>query len=116
MPLLQAVDMDGPGVEAYDAAAARERRRASMRTRDGVVDLAEWRVARKAAAALAELLDHAAWLLEARVVPSSTVGFELHATVLVYEPALLACIPSHVNDVPVRVVARNAPQPPRGRA
>jgi hypothetical protein len=91
-----------------EAEAAREQRRATLRTRDGVVDLAEWRVARKAAAALDELLGHPAWLLEARVVPASELGFELRVTVLIDDPVVLACLPTWVNDVPLRVTARNA--------
>lgn len=91
-----------------DAEAGREARRAAMRTRDGVIDLAEWRIARKAAATFAELVNHAAWLLEARVVPAATVGFELHVVLLVDDPLILACLPSHVNDVPVRIVTRSA--------
>ncbi len=91
-----------------DSEAAREARLAAMRTRDGVIDLAEWRVARKAAAAFAEIVNHAPWLLDARVVPASTVGFELHVTLLVDDPLILACLPTHVNDVPVRIVAKHA--------
>lgn len=109
--------MGGPTLESYRAAeAAWEARRAAMRTRDGVVDLEEWREAMNAAHWVAKAFRDVPWFLRVRPAPAGTVGFELELTILQHDTAALMCLPSRVNDIPVRVVVRNPGRPaPLGR-
>jgi hypothetical protein len=48
-----------------------------VRTRDGVVDLAEWRAARRAVTGLLGLLHDPPWLADVRLAPAADVGLEL---------------------------------------
>lgn len=106
--------MGGPSRRSHLAAQVRERRRlAALRTRHGVVDLAEWRKARRAAAALEGLLHEPPWLLEVRLVPAATAGLELRVVLLRDSPAARLSLPRSIDDVPVRIVVRN-PDPGRG--
>ena len=100
--------MGGPTIESYRAAeAARKKRLAAMRTRDGVVDLAEWREARRAAGFLESTHGDLPLFLSIRVLLAESVGFELEVTLARDDRAVRVCIPSAVNDVPVRIVVRN---------
>lgn len=100
--------MGGPSLESSRAAEeARRNRLASLRTRDGVVDLDEWRAALRAAKFLQSLHGRLPVLLGIRVLVSRSVGFELEVTIVRDDPMVRRCIPTAVNDVPVRVVARN---------
>jgi hypothetical protein len=78
-----------------------------MRTRDGVVDLAEWRAAIPAATALEGLLHDPPWLLGVRLAPAEVVGFELRVTLLWETPQARMCLPSGINDIPVKLIVRN---------
>lgn len=101
--------MGGPSRESYLAAQKRkEARLAAMRTRGGVVDLAEWRAALPCVAAIERLLNGAPWLVHARLAPAADVGIELRVTLLWHAEEARMCLPRAVNDVPVRVVVRNA--------
>lgn len=94
--------------EAYLADKARkEARRAALRTRDGVIDLTEWRAAAQAKHALEKLMGWADWLLEVRVAASKAIGCELVATLLWDAEQARVSMPSAVDDVPVRVEIRN---------
>ncbi len=100
--------MGGPSLESYRAAdAARKKRLAAMRTRDGVVDLAEGRAARRAAEFLKSTYGGLTLLLGIRAVVSKGVGFELEVTLVQDDPSIRICLPTAVNDVPVRVLVRN---------
>jgi hypothetical protein len=104
--------MGGPSRESYRAAEeARRKRRAALRTRDGVVDLAELRAAMKAAEYLRTTHGGAPLLLGVRVVVAADVGFELEVALVQDDPRLRLCLPCAVNEVPVRVMVRN---PERG--
>lgn len=104
--------MGGPTAGSYRASEeARQRRLAARRTRDGVVDLAEWRHAWRAARGLRVLLCDPPWLLDARVAVTRPVGLEIVMRVTRADRDVLVCIPSSMDDVPVRVVAAS-----RGRA
>lgn len=72
------------------------------------MDPAEWRKALGAVAALEQLLHDPLWLLGVRLAAAGEVGFELQVTLLWDSPEARICLPSAVNDVPVRVVVRNA--------
>ena len=97
--------MGGPSLESHRAAERRrQERRAALRTRDGVVDLTEWRQALGAVRALHELLGCPDWFLGARVAVAEDVGPEIR--VVVYANAPRCCMPTVVDDVPVRVVVR----------
>lgn len=105
--------MGGPTEESYRAAEERRKARlAAMRTRDGVLDLAEWRAARHAADFLQSTHGDLALLLGVRVLVSRNVGFELEVTLVRDDPMVRRCIPSAVNDVPVRIVVRNPDRSP----
>jgi hypothetical protein len=115
--------MGGPSRASYLAAEKRKAaRRAAMRTRDGVVDLAEWRAALPCVAAIERLLQGSLWFLGARIAPADDVGFELRVTLLQDSEQARMCLPTAVNDVPVRVAVRNpssggsAKAPPGSRA
>lgn len=100
--------MGGPSRESYLAAEERKRQRiAALRTRDGVVDLAEWRKALGAVSALERLLQDPPWLLRVRLVTAPEVGFELRVELLWDSPEGRMCLPSSVNDVPVKRVVLN---------
>ena len=102
--------MGGPSRESYLAARARlQARLDTLRTRDGVVALAEWRSALPTVAGLEKLLQGPPWLLHVRLAPAPDVGFELRVTMLWDSPRGRMCLPSAVDDVPVRVVVRNPP-------
>jgi hypothetical protein len=104
--------MGGPSRESYRAAeAARKKRLDAMRTRDGIVDLEEFRVAQRTALWLEQLVGSSPSFLSARLVPAPTAGFELRLTLVRDDPDLRLCLPSSVDDVPVRVIARNAGRP-----
>jgi hypothetical protein len=106
--------MGGPSPESYRAAkAALQRRLDAMRTRDGVVDLAEWRAALSAVGCFHSMFGMLPLLLDVRLVPSSSVGFELVVTLARDAREVRICLPSAVNDVPVRVVVRNPDRPAR---
>lgn len=109
--------MGGPSLESYRAAeAARKKRLAAMRTRGGIVDLAEWRAARRTAEFLQATHERLPLLLGIRVVVSRDVGFELEVTLVWDDPTVRVCLPSAVDDIPVRVVVRNpARSSPRRR-
>jgi hypothetical protein len=101
--------MGGPSRASYLAAQKRKAARlAAMRTRDGVVDLAEWRAALPSVAAIQRLLGPSPWLVEARLAPAADVGFVLRVTLLWDAEEARLCLPTTVNDVPVQVVVRNA--------
>lgn len=94
-----------------DARAEEERRRerlAALRTRDGVVDLEEWREARRAAAFLASLYYAPPWLAGIGVGLAPDVGCELRVTISIDTPLIRRCVPTTVNDIPVRVVVGKA--------
>lgn len=100
--------MGGPSRESYRAAeAARKKRLDALRTRDGVVDLAEWRAALPAVDFLRSMYGRLPLVLEVRLVPSSAVGFEVVVTLASEDRQVRVCLPSAVNDVPVRIEVRN---------
>jgi hypothetical protein len=101
--------MGGPSRESYLAAKKRQQERLdALRTRGGVVDLAEWRKKLGAVACLERLLHDPPWLLSVRLAAAGEVGFELQVTLLWDSPQARMCLPTAVNDVPVRIVVRNA--------
>jgi hypothetical protein len=71
------------------------------------VDLAEWRSALRARAALEGLLHDPPWLLQVRLAAAEEVGFELRVELLWDSPEARLCLPSSVDDAPVKVVVRN---------
>lgn len=100
--------MGCPTIESYRAAeAARKKRFAAVRTRDGVVDLTEWCEARHAAGFLESTHGNLPLLLRIRVLVAESVGFEIEVTLAQDDRGVRVCIPSAVNDVPVRIVVRN---------
>ncbi len=106
--------MGGPSLESHRAAEERRKARlAAMRTRDGVVDLAELRAARHAADFLRSTHGDLPLLLGIRVFVAKSIGFELEVTLVRNDPMVRRCIPTAVNEVPVRIVVRN-PERPRG--
>ncbi|HYG66017.1 MAG TPA: hypothetical protein VD838_00110 [Anaeromyxobacteraceae bacterium] len=100
--------MGGPSRESYlQAEAAKRERIAAKRTRDGVVDLAEWRHAVKMARHLVEHFGNAPWLLEVRVAEGEIEWLELHViTTRELEwpdrPGITA-----LDDLPIRFISRN---------
>lgn len=99
--------MGGPNRESYLAAQKRaQERRDGLRTRGGVVDLAEWRVALKAARAFRKTYGGAPWFLEARIAPAPDVGFELLVILVTNLPEGYV-LPTAVSEVPVRAIVRN---------
>jgi len=103
--------MGGPSRESYQAAAkARCRRLAAMRTRDGVVALAEWRIAARAARWIEATFGTAPSFLGVRIGLAKEVGFELHIHLLQEDEQLRMCLPSSVDDVPLVVHVRNSGQ------
>lgn len=101
--------MGGPSRESYLAAEKRRQERLdALRTRGGVVDLAEWRKALGAVGGLERLLGDPPWLLDVRLAAAGDVGFELVVTLLWDTPQGRICLPTRVDDIPVRIVVRNA--------
>ncbi len=101
--------MGGPSRESYLAAAEAKRRRLeAMRTRDGIVDLAEWRAAARTVRWAEATFGTVPSFLGARIAVAASVGFELHLVLLRNDPQLRLCLPSCVNDIPVVVDVRNA--------
>jgi hypothetical protein len=104
--------MGGPSRESHRAAEeAKKKRIAALRTRDGVVDLAELRAAQKAAEYLRTALGQLSLVLGVRVVVAAEVGFELVMTLARDDRRVRVCLPSAVNDIPVRVEVRNPDRP-----
>jgi hypothetical protein len=104
--------MGGPSRESYQAAEkARRRRLDAMRTRGGLVDLAEWRVAVRAAQWIEVIFETAPSFLGARVALAERAGFELHVVLQWDDRQLPLCFPSSVNEVPVVVDVRDASRP-----
>ena len=104
--------MGGPSLESHRAAEeAKKKRIAALRTRDGVVDLAELRAAQKAAEYLRTALGPLSLVLGVRVVVAAEVGFELVMTLARDDRRVRVCLPSAVNDIPVRVEVRNPDRP-----
>lgn len=100
--------MGGPSRESYLAAKKRKQERLdALRTRGGVVDLAEWRKALRTVAGLTGLLQNPPWLGAVRLAAAEEVGFELHVTLLWDSPQARMCLPCSVDDVPVRVLVLN---------
>jgi hypothetical protein len=100
--------MGGPSRESHRAAErARRARRDALRSRGGVVDVAEWRAAVRCAAALEGLLHAPPWLVDVRVAAAEEVGLELVVTLLWESEDARRCLPRSVDDLPVRVVVRN---------
>lgn len=100
--------MGGPSRESWlKAEEARKKRLAALRTRDGVVDLGEWRTALRAAEFLR--LTHGAvpLLLDVRLVVARDAGFEVVVRLVREDTMLRRCLPRSVNDVPVRVEVTN---------
>jgi hypothetical protein len=85
-----------------------------MRTRCGVVDLAEWRAALRAVEFLRSLYGRLPLVIDARLRPASTVGFELVVTLVREDRQVRVSLPRAVNDVPVRIVVRNPGQGAQG--
>lgn len=86
----------------------RQQRLAAMRTREGVVDLAELRVARRALDYARSVVGAMPLVLDVRLVAAAEVGFEVVVTLVRDSHEVRVCLPSRVDDVPVRVVVRNA--------
>jgi hypothetical protein len=105
--------MGGPSRESWlRSEEARKRRIAALRTRDGVVDLAELRAAQKAAEFLRTTLGQFSLVLGVRVVVAAEVGFELVVTLARDDRRVRVCLPSAVNDIPVRIEVRNPGRSP----
>jgi hypothetical protein len=102
--------MGGPSPDSYRAEQQRERaRRAALRTRDGVVDLAEWRAAVRAAAGLARFLDGPPPLGRVTVGVAADAGCELRVTLRSDSRVARVRVPTAFNGVPVLVLnARRA--------
>lgn len=106
--------MGGPTKESYLAATKRKQERIdALRTRDGLVDLAEWRAALRTVTGLKALFHDAPWLGDVRLAPAADVGFELRVVVLWDAQRAKMCLPSSVDDVPVRVIVKNPTAPSR---
>jgi hypothetical protein len=100
--------MGGPSRESYLAAQKRKQERLdALRTRGGVVDLAEWRKALRTVFGLQGLLQNPPWLGGVRLGAAPDVGFELRVTLLWNSPQARMCLPCSVDDVPVRVLVLN---------
>ncbi len=107
--------MVGPSRESVLAAQKRlQERRDALRTRDGVVDLEEWRAARRAVAGLVALLRDPPWLVGVRLAPAEDVGVEVRVTMLWDSPEGRLRLPASLDDIPVRVVVLNPGARPAG--
>ena len=97
--------MGGPSAAAYRAAEeARRKRRDALRTRDGVVDLAEWRAAVRSARFLEKQLAGSHAVVCVRPAAAATVGFELRGTLWWRDPDYPG--PTAVDEIPVRYRVR----------
>jgi hypothetical protein len=100
--------MGGPSrAGSREAEKRRRARRDALRTRDGVVDLAEWRAALRTVSAVEGLLHAPPWLKSVQLAPAADVGFELRVTMLWDSADARMCLPASVDGVPVRVLVRN---------
>jgi hypothetical protein len=100
--------MGGPSRESLlRSEEARKKRLAAMRTRNGVVDLAEWRAALRAAEFLRMTHGAVPLLLEVRLAVAREVGFEVVVRLVRDDTMLRRCLPRSVNDVPVHVEVVN---------
>ena len=99
--------MSGPSKESYLAAKARKQARMdAMRTRDGVVDLEEWRAtAPKVGAWVERHLTVEPWFLGARLVAAPDVGFVL--VIAASFPPSPSWLHSSLSDIPFCFVVRN---------
>lgn len=108
--------MGGPGPESYRAETQRrEERRAALRTRGGVVDLAEWRAAVRAAEGLVRFLQDPPWLGPVTVGVAADVGCEIRVTLLSDSRMARVYLPIAFNEVPVRILDAHAASPKSGR-
>lgn len=105
--------MTAEGYRRAQQAKAERRRR--LRTRGGVVDLSEWRDALGAERFAREIVGGLAQVASIRVRPAEDVGFVLEIALLQDEPTVRLCLPTAVDEIPVRVrVPRAGPgAPPR---
>jgi hypothetical protein len=85
------------------AQQAKAERRSRLRTRDGVVDLAEWREALRAERFARETFGGAPWVASIRAAPAEDVGIVIEIVLLQDAPLHRRCLSSEVNEVPVRV-------------
>jgi hypothetical protein len=100
--------MGGPSRESWlRSEEARKKRLKAMRTRAGVVDLAEWRAALRAAEFLRSTHGGLPMVLDVRLLTASEVGFEVVVKLVRDDVMLRRCLPRSVNDVPVRVEVVN---------
>ena len=72
-----------------------------------MVALAEYHAARRAADVLRGLLHEPTWLLDVKVIVAEEVGFEIIVSIVREDEMIRRCLPRSMNDVPVRVIARN---------
>jgi hypothetical protein len=90
--------------EAYQRAEeARAERRRRLRTRDGVVDLSEWREAKRAERFARETFGGISWVSSICVALAEDVGFAMEVVLVQDSPTFRRCLPSAVNEIPVRV-------------
>jgi hypothetical protein len=109
--------MGGPSRAGYLEAEKRRRaQRDALRTRGGVVDLADWRAALRTGAAFEGLLHEPPWLKSVQLAPAADVGFELRGTMLWDSAKARMCLPASVDGVPVRVLVQNPSARPVCRA
>ena len=100
--------MGGPSRESYLAAKKRKQERLdALRTRGGVVDLGEWRKTLRTVSGLERLLQNPTWLGAVRLAAADDVGFELRVRLLWDSPQARMCLPTAVDDVPVRILVLN---------
>jgi hypothetical protein len=93
--------MGGPSTESYlEVQKGRPARRDALRTRGGVVALAEWRGARRAVTALLGLLHDPPWLLDMRLAPAADAGLELSVTMLWDDAQGRMFLPTSVDEIP----------------
>jgi hypothetical protein len=101
--------MGGPSRAGYREAEKRSRaRRDALRTRDGVVDLTEWRAALRTVVAVEGLLHGPPWLKSVQLAPAADVGFELRVTML-WDFGGGADVPSGFGGRRARARARKKP-------
>ena len=67
------------------------------------IDLAEWRQALLAERFARETFGGVAGVASIRVVPAEDVGFVVEIMLARGDPMLRRCMPSEVNEIPVRV-------------
>jgi hypothetical protein len=101
--------MGGPSRESYRRAEERKQARlAALRTRDGVVDLAEWRKVLPVQAWLEGHVGDFPAVLRVRLAPAPHVGFVVRVVLVTDSEAVRMALPTAVDDVPVEVVVLNA--------